>query len=343
MTNSKKQIISVSRRTDIPAYYGDWFMKRMETGSVGYINPFGGRKYSLSLQKDNVLFFVFWSKNYEPFLDHLDKLDYMGYKFYFQFTITGLPNIFEPNVIEWRQAVDTAQKLSERYSPEHVLWRFDPIVFSSISPPEMIFEQFQRILKAIHGATKRCYFSYVIHYGKVQRNFEKLYDTNRISFFVDENEKAKLKIRQGITDKAFICNIEHGQKKDFALRLAKESANYGIDLYTCCGDYLINDKAPYIYKARCIDGDLIGKLLNQPADMLKINPTRKECGCFDSRDIGVYDTCPHGCCYCYANVNKKTAEKNYTELIKNKGCYALLSNADESEFPMIPPQQRELF
>ena len=95
-----KKIISVSRRTDIPAFYGDWFMNRLKEGFVGYINPFGGQKYIVSLKPEDVICFVFWSKNYEPFIEKLKIIEDMDYKFYFNYTITGLPNIFECNLVE---------------------------------------------------------------------------------------------------------------------------------------------------------------------------------------------------------------------------------------------------
>ena len=106
-----KKIISVSRRTDIPAFYGDWFMNRLKEGFVGYINPFGGQKYIVSLKPEDVICFVFWSKNYEPFIEKLKIVEDRGYKFYFNYTITGLPNIFECNLVEKEIAIDALKKI----------------------------------------------------------------------------------------------------------------------------------------------------------------------------------------------------------------------------------------
>ncbi len=128
-----KNIISISRRTDIPAFYSDWLMHRLRRGRAGYLNPFGGKKCAVSLLPEDVLFIVFWSKNYQPLLQHLDELDRMGYKFYFHFSITGQPKQLEVNTIPWEKAVEQAQQLSQRYSSQHVLWRFDPIVLSSVT------------------------------------------------------------------------------------------------------------------------------------------------------------------------------------------------------------------
>ena len=83
-----RRIISISRRTDIPAFYTEWLMTRIRDGAAGYVNPFGRSKHSVSLRPEDVLFIVFWSKNYKSLIPHLDELDERGYKFYFHFTIT---------------------------------------------------------------------------------------------------------------------------------------------------------------------------------------------------------------------------------------------------------------
>jgi len=126
-----KRIISVSRRTDIPAFYGDWFMNRLKEGFAGVVNPFGGQKYIVSLKPEDVRCFVFWSKNFTPFFENLKVIESLGYKFYFNYTVTGLPNIFERN-LDKESAVETLKQLSRIYSPRHINWRFDPIIISNI-------------------------------------------------------------------------------------------------------------------------------------------------------------------------------------------------------------------
>lgn len=96
--------------------------------------------------------------------------------------------------------------------------------------------------------------------------------------------------------------------EDFKIELANELAaiaeRFGIRMFSCCGDYLIGQK---IQKAHCIDGGVIESLFFPEGLSYKEKPTRKECGCTESTDIGTYDTCPHGCVYCYANANKHKA------------------------------------
>ncbi|RJS73621.1 MAG: DUF1848 domain-containing protein [Candidatus Syntrophoarchaeum sp. WYZ-LMO15] len=277
------RIISASRRTDIPAFYGDWFMKRLEEGFAGYINPFGGQKYIVSLRPDDVTCFVFWSKNFRPFIEKLEDMERMGYRFYFNFTITGLPRVFEPRVISKDAAIDTLKELSTIWSPEHINWRYDPIIISEITDYDFHIENFKDIASRLEGYVRRCYFSYAVWYGKVRRRFEKLEEDCGISVF-DPDKRLKIKL---------------------ADELARIADCYGIDLFTCCGDYLVSSR---IRKAHCIDGEIIKELFYREGGFVyRIKPTRDGCGCAESTDIGAYDTCPHGCIYCYANANKSLA------------------------------------
>jgi hypothetical protein len=280
-----KRIISVSRRTDIPAFYGEWFMRRLEEGFAGVLNPFGGGKYIVPLKSQDVMCFVFWSKNFSPFLENLKVIDEMGYKFYFNYTVTALPGIFENNV-EQQSAIEGLKKLSRTYSPQHINWRFDPIIISSICERNFFIKAFEELASEFEGLVERCYFSFVTEYGKVKRNF-------------DELEKSS-----GVK----ITSCSKDFKIDLANKLSDIANRHGMQMYSCCGDYLVNDR---IKKGHCIDGGVIESLFFPEGVAYKEKPTRKECGCTESTDIGTYDTCPHGCVYCYANVNKQRATKSF--------------------------------
>lgn len=276
-----KRIISVSRRTDIPAFYGQWFINRLKDGFAGVVNPFGGKKYIVSLKPEDVSCFVFWSKNFTPFLENLDILTKNGCKFYFNYTVTGLPDIFESNV-EKKSAIDTLKFLSRKYSLSHINWRFDPIIISSVCERDYFIERFKELVTEFAGLVERCYISFVTEYKKVLINFDELEKTNGIK-------------------------IEH-HDTEFKIALANELADIaaasGIQIYSCCCDYLLNDK---VQKAHCIDGGVIDKLFYPEGFAYKEKHTRQECGCTESYDIGTYNTCPHGCVYCYANTNKDRA------------------------------------
>ncbi len=331
------QIISISRRTDIPAFYSEWLMGRIRDGVAGYVNPIGGNKLTVSLDPEDVLFIVFWSKNYKPLMGHLDELDRRGYKFYFQFTITGLPKELELGTPSWQSGVEQAQFLSQRYSPKHVLWRFDPIIFSTVTPMNRVRETFSDIASQIQGATERCYFSYVDYYGKVRRNFEQLYAEEGIRFRADSgSRKAILNARVRNPD-AYAFDLTQQERLAFACELAEIAAGHGITLHTCCDDNLVHNAVPQIDKAHCVDNDLISELLGTGVGG-KLNPTREDCGCWESRDIGAYNTCPHACMYCYANANKDTALQHYRQNVKDPTSFALGCSADRCEFPPLPPE-----
>ena len=278
-----KRIISVSRRTDIPAFYGDWFMRRIKEGFTGVVNPFGGRKYIVSLKPDDVVCFVFWSKNFSPFLENLKVLDDLGYKFYFNYTVTALPDIFESNV-ERQAAIEGLKQLSRTYSPQHINWRFDPIILSGVCDRGFYIKAFKELASGFEGLVHRCYFSFVTEYGKVKRNFEELERTSCVK----------------------ITSCSGDFKIDLANELSRIARRHGMRMFSCCGEYLVND---CIKKGHCIDGGVIESLFVPEGFLYREKPTRKECGCTESYDIGTYDTCPHGCVYCYANVNKHRAVK----------------------------------
>ena len=288
VTFIQPKIISVSRRTDIPAFYGDWFINRLKEGFVGYVNPFGGQKYIVSLKPEDVVCFVFWSKNYMPFIDKLKTIEDMGYEFYFNYTITGLPEVFESNVPQKDLAIEVLRRLSSMYSPAHINWRYDPIIISNVTDYDFHIRNFERIASQLAGCVRRCYFSFSTLYGKVKRNYERLQGEEDLKI-IDPDLDLRIKL---------------------ANELAEIADRYGIKMLSCCGDYLTG---PNIGKAHCIDGTIMEDLFGVNLRRYREKPTRKECGCRESTDIGAYDTCPHGCVYCYANMNKTRAYNRFED------------------------------
>lgn len=277
-TAKSLNIISASRRTDIPAFYMPWLMNRLRAGYVRYPNPFSGEVYSVSLRPEDVHSIVFWSKGYRPLLPHLDELKERGYHFYFHYTITGAPQVLEPHVSDWQRSVQVFLELAKRTSLRHVLWRFDPILFTDELGAEFYLERFRDIAGALSGATQRCYFSFATFYGKVERQLERM----GVHFY-DPTPETKQTLTKDIADIADA---------------------YGITLYVCCQDALVTGR---VQKAHCVDGDLLAKLFPDRPLVSELRPTRKQCGCMASRDLGMYDTCPYGCVYCYANQSRKAA------------------------------------
>lgn len=257
-------------------------MNRIRDGYVRWMNPFSKVIYQVSLKPDEVSAIVFWSKNYLPLVPHLDELDAGGYRMLFHFTITGLPRVFEPRVPEIDELITCARILSDRYGSEAVLWRYDPILISNVTDQKYHIDRFTELCSGLAGAVMTCYFSFAIFYGKVLRNTQVLNSETGI-----------------------VCsNLEIDDRIALASTLSDIAADHGIEMRSCCGDYLLGEK---ITKAHCVDTDLLQRLFPDKVANLAANPTRKECGCFESKDIGTYGTCPHGCVYCYANTNAQAA------------------------------------
>lgn len=278
------RIVSVSRRTDIPAFYGEWFRERVRQGWALSQNPFSRRAVLVSLRPEDVGALVFWSKNFAPFLPYLAELKTLGYRMVFLFTITGLPRIFETRVPDTGVTVAALQAISRMFSPGHVLWRYDPVLLSSVTDEKYHLRRFRELCRLLSGYTTRCYISFVNLYPKVRRRLQAL-------------EKQGIKV----------LSVSEAEQAALARHLAEIAAEYGIELYSCCNDHLVGGP---VKKAHCVDAGLLASLFNLEAGFYRIRPTRKQCGCWESVDIGMYDTCPHGCIYCYANTGAGSS-KNY--------------------------------
>ena len=266
------RIISASRRTDLPAFHGDWFMEQVREEEVTYQHPFNGKPVTVSLKPEDVTAVVFWSKNFSPFLPHLEELDRQGFSLLFHFTITGLPSYLEERVPPPQETVETFRYLAHRYSPRQVLWRYDPIFLGEGLDFNYHRKVFSRLCRALEGYTKRCYISFVQSYRKVD---------------------ARLAAR-GIT----LTKTTSEEQLRLAEELSDLAAGSGIKMYACCSDQLVGEK---VEKARCIDADLLHFLFGNDATRYRRRPSRSSCGCSESTDIGRYNTCLHRCVYCYAN------------------------------------------
>lgn len=271
-------IISASRRTDIPAFYMPWLINRLRTGFVCYPNPYSGRVYTISLQLEDVHSIVFWSKNYAPLLPYLDELTERGYRFYFHYTITGSSRMLEPYVPDWHQSVLLFRELAERTSSRHVQWRFDPILFTEELKTDFYLKRFYEIATKLNGATERCYFSFAVFYSKVRHRLQKA----GVRYYDPPLE----------------------EKRSLIQEMADIAGAHGITLYACCQEALVSE---HVQAAHCVDGDLLAEIFPERPKISKPRPTREQCGCTISLDVGTYDSCPYGCLYCYANQSRQLA------------------------------------
>ena len=272
------QVISASRRTDIPAFYADWLMNRLRAGTVLVRNPYSGRHSTVSLKPGDVSAIVFWSKNYAPLLPRLGEVEQTTKNLFFHFTITAAREL-EPGAPDPAEAIKDYIFLAERYSPRQIVWRFDPVCITDRLSFEVFEERFVRCAGLLKGHAERSILSFVHPYKKVLANFQKYSDHRLI-------------------------DLPQEKKQEYARRLARRARSFGIRLFACCNDYLLSEE---IDKASCIDGRLLSGLFHTDIDT-RPAVTRKECACTRSIDIGAYDTCGHGCLYCYANSDKERAK-----------------------------------
>jgi len=274
MTTSKPQYISVSRRTDIPRFFHDQFLTAWQKGAITYDGGYG-RSYTVSLKPEDVLGYIFWSKDYSQLLaDSRFMQLFQQNNAVFHFTVNDCPEL-EPNVAPLTQRLETLNKLCQTVGPERVLWRFDPICkyVSHSREVRSNAAAFYKILPVMAKAgVGRCYFSFMSNYSKLRGR--------RLKFLA-------------FTDSEKIAITE-------AMLAATQKV--GIKLLNCCNIDL-QELVPEVVMANCVDNQLLQKTdrfgLHLP---LKAKPTRQGCGCYTSRDIGSYNpACPHGCYYCYAN------------------------------------------
>ncbi len=275
-------IISASRRTDIPALYGEWFFNRIRAGFVDVVNPFNLKQVSrVSLSPKVVDCIVFWTKNAAPIIDRLDELK--AYKFYFQFTVTPYEADVEPGLLRNQSKSDiirTFRRLSEKIGRDKVVWRYDPILLSRKHSIDWHFDQFAYLADKLAPYTNRCVISFLDLYAKTKHNTQPL-GIRDIS--VDE---MKL-LAQGISQIA-------------AGKIEVQSCSEQIDL----DEFGISHGA-------CIDREIVEHVIGAKIDVAKDKTQRLECGCMSSVDIGQYDTCTHLCAYCYANFRPQLAAANF--------------------------------
>lgn len=263
-------ILSVSRRTDVPNYYSDWFMNRLKEGYLYVRNPMNARQISeIDLSPEVVDCIVFWTKNPAPMLERLEKLG--DYPFYFQFTLTGYGADIECGVPHKKDVmIPVFQKLAEKIGKERVIWRYDPIFFNHRYTPEYHRNAFAQIAHALRGYTDRCVISFVDIYAKNKRKLEALH----------------------------MYDAGSGEKLEFASDIRRIAEENGIEML-CCAEQMELEQCG-IRRSSCIDGELIETLTGCRIRAEKDRNQRNECGGIESVEVGAYDTCRNGCQYCYA-------------------------------------------
>jgi len=240
-------IISVSRRTDIPAFYADWFFNRLKEGYVFTRNPYNTNQIKrISLLPEDVDCFVFWTKDPSSFQNRLSELE--DYHYYFQYTLTPYAKDLEPWVPYKRELLDTFITLSNLIGKEKLIWRYDPILINTKYNFSFHLKYFELVAKAISPYTEKCVISFIDIYAnsvKTLRDFE---------------------IREPSTE----------EMVSFAREFKGIADKYGFQIVSCAESIDLDSLG--ILHNKCIDNELIEKIIGRELKYIKDRHQRDECG-----------------------------------------------------------------
>ena len=257
----------------MPNYYSDWFYNRLKEGFLYVRNPMNAHQVSrIDRSPEVVDCIVFWTKNPANMLARMDELK--DYQYYFQFTLTGYGKDVEPGLPDKRETlIPTFQKLSETVGAQKVIWRYDPIFVSPRYTREYHLKAIEEIAQHLHGYTHKIVISFVDLYAKTQRN------------------TAGLQIE----------SLSDQDMTELAKQVVAIAGRHEMEVESCAE--VIDLQSVGVKHGSCIDKKLIEEIIGCKLIVNKDKNQREECRCYESVEIGAYNTCKNGCRYCYANFN----------------------------------------
>ncbi len=278
-------IISASYRTDIPAFYGPWFERRLAAGFVRVRNPYGGPTATVSLTPEAVAGYVFWTRNARPFAAALNRIAATRTPFFVHYTITGYPRCLDAATLDTTSAIANVRELADQFGVRTVVWRYDPIIFTSVSPPAWHASNFDRLSSLVAPLVDEVIVSVAQIYRKSARNLGKAAAHHGFDWY----------------------DPEPGEKQALLRVLAGIATDRGLR-FSLCGQ--ANLAGNDIDESTCIDVNRLAAIAGHPIATHN-KSHRHGCRCHASRDIGAYDTCPHGCVYCYAVSSRQRAKQAF--------------------------------
>lgn len=272
-----KMILNTGSRTDIPAYYSDWFLNRIQAGYVLVRNPYYPSQITKYLLNPEVIdLIVFCTKNPRPMLDNISQLS--PFNMFWFVTITPYGQEVEPHVPPKEQVIKSFQQLSELIGNRRMSWRYDPIFITDTYSMDYHIEQFAQMANALSGYTQQCVVSFIDLYQKTKRNFPG------------------------------IRSVTYQEQEQLISAFSKIARENDLQIHLCCENaQLVREN---VDADGCMSKAVLEKALGCKLNVPKKKMARKECACLLGADIGAYNTCDHGCLYCYANYDRATVEKN---------------------------------
>ena len=262
-------IVSASRRTDLPAFYAPWLMNRLRAGEV--LVPYPRRRMCLariSLASGHVDALLFWSKNPAPLLPFLDELEARGLTCLLQYTLNPYGAALEPALPPLSVRLETLFAFAARWGAQRIVWRYDPIVVTAAFPVAWHVERFEKLCGQLAGAVRGCIISFVDEYRHLRGAF---------------------------------CAVDEAVMREIACAFAEIACRFGLPLATCAEPLDLEEFG--VPHGACIDGKWLRDVTGRPFSLRKDPGQRAACRCRTSVDIGAYDTCLHGCAYCYATTS----------------------------------------
>lgn len=268
-------ILMVSGRTDIVAFYSDWFMNRLDEGYIDVRNPFNQKMVS-RINMDDVDLIFFCTKNPIPILDKIDKIKKTVY---FHITLTGYNKDIEPNVPDKKEIIEAIKKLSSKIGKDNLVIRYDPILLNEKYTVDYHIKAFEKICTLLDGYISKILISFIDDYKNVRKNMSTL----KYREFTEEDYER------------------------IGLNFSRIAEEHGLYVHTCFEE---RDLTEYGFvKDDCLSKELAYKLTGKKFPKWKARKGGK-CNCVEMVDIGVYNSCSHFCKYCYANFDENKVKEN---------------------------------
>lgn len=285
-------IISASYRTDIPAFYSEWLSQRIKQGFAEVKNPYNNKIHKISLALQDSSAYLFWTRNATPASHIFAHLHNHKIPFAISWTLTAYPRTIEPALPSQDSIIASMHKIANQYGKYCIIWRYDPIIISSLTPAAFHLKHFTALCQRLKGVSNEVITSFCHYYKKSHRQLAAITTKDSSFHYHDPEPQTKIALLQNLQSIA---------------------AQYGMRLSLCSQPQLTNESLP---AARCIDTQRLS-LIKDRLIKAPIAGNRIGCHCAKASDIGSYDTCPHGCRYCYANNSQATAKKNFKKHQQN--------------------------
>ena len=269
-------ILNVSGRTDIIAFYEEWFIKRLNEGYIDVRNPFNPKLVS-RINISDVDLILFCTKDPIPILKDLDKIKI---PYIFHVTITPYKNDIEPNVPSKSNIIEAVKKISQIIGKENIYVRYDPIFLSDKYNIEYHIKAFNRLCTLLNGYVKTIIVSFLDEYKNVIKN------------------KNILKYR----------SFTENDYEQIGINFSKIAKDNNMQVQTCFENRNLIEYG--FIKGECLSHELAYKLTGKKYKSWKARKGDK-CNCVEMVDIGVYNSCKHFCKYCYANYDESIVNNNF--------------------------------